>query len=855
MRDLAKEIIPVDIEKELQSSYLDYAMSVIVGRALPDARDGLKPVHRRVLYAMHVLGNDWNKTYKKSARVVGDVVGKYHPHGESSVYDAIVRMAQPFSLRYLLVDGQGNFGSIDGDPPAAMRYTEVRMTKLTHELLADLEKETVNFVPNYDGAEVIPEVLPTKAPNLLINGSSGIAVGMATNIPPHNLSEIVNGCLAYLDNPDLTIDELMAHIPGPDFPTAAIIHGTQGIREAYLTGRGKVVVRARSEIESDQHKREAIIINELPYQVNKARLIEKIAELVKEKKVEGISGLRDESDKEGMRVVIEIRRDALADVVLNNLYTHTQMQSSFGINMVALDQGQPKLMNLKELIQAFIAHRYDVVHRRTLYELREARERAHILEGLAVALANVDLMVQTIRNSSNPAEAKAALIARAWALGELALDWSAATLDTIRPNWVEARFGLNEGGYFLTEQQAQAILDMRLQKLTGLEHDKLLSEYRSIVEQVARLLAILGDIRGTIREELTTLRSSYGDKRRTEISSALGEITPLDLITNEDMVVTLSHSGYIKTQPLSDYEAQRRGGKGKSATPIKEHDFVERFLIANTHDTLLCFSSAGRLYWIQVYQLPQVSRGARGRPIVNLLPLSEEERITAILPVRDYPEDRYVVMATALGTIKKCSLDAFSRPRSGGLIALNLNPDDSLIGVALTDGSQKMMLFSRGGKVVHFPEQQVRAMGRSATGVKGIRLIRDDRVVSLIVPNNSGAILTATEHGYGKRTLLEEYPIKSRGAQGVISIKVTTRNGFVVGAVQVGQENQVMLITDTGRLVRLRVAEVTTVGRNTQGVRLIRPAAQEKVAALQCVVEEDDGGECEPTNGADSLLG
>ncbi|MGL5298414.1 MAG: DNA topoisomerase (ATP-hydrolyzing) subunit A, partial [Plesiomonas sp.] len=756
MSDLAKEITPVNIEEELKSSYLDYAMSVIVGRALPDVRDGLKPVHRRVLYAMSVLGNDWNKPYKKSARVVGDVIGKYHPHGDSAVYDTIVRMAQPFSLRYMLVDGQGNFGSIDGDSAAAMRYTEVRMAKIAHELLADLDKETVDYVPNYDGSEQIPAVLPTKIPNLLVNGSSGIAVGMATNIPPHNLGEVIDGCLAYIENPEITIDELMTHIPGPDFPTAAIINGRRGIEDAYRTGRGKVYLRARAEVEVDEKNgRESIIVHEIPYQVNKARLIEKIAELVKDKKVEGISALRDESDKDGMRIVIEIKRDAVGEVVLNNLYSQTQLQTTFGINMVALSQGQPKLLNLKDMLEAFVLHRREVVTRRTVYELRKARDRAHILEGLAVALANIDEIIELIRRAPTPSEAKAGLVARGWDLGHVSVMLEAAGVDAARPDWLEAEFGIRENQYFLTEQQAQAILDLRLHKLTGLEHEKLLDEYKELLAQIAELLHILQSperLMEVICEELTSIRAQFGDQRRTEITANSADINIEDLINQEDVVVTLSHEGYVKYQPLTEYEAQRRGGKGKSATKMKEEDFIERLLVANTHDTILCFSSRGRLYWLKVYQLPLASRGARGRPIVNLLPLEENERITAILPVREYADDQYIFMATANGTVKKTPLTDFSRPRSAGIIAVNLNDDDTLIGVDLTHGNDEVMLFSAEGKVVRFAEDQVRPMGRTATGVRGIKLSEQDKVVSLIVPKGDGEILTVTANGYGKRT-------------------------------------------------------------------------------------------------------
>ena len=847
MSDLAKEITPVNIEEELKSSYLDYAMSVIVGRALPDVRDGLKPVHRRVLYAMSVLGNDWNKPYKKSARVVGDVIGKYHPHGDSAVYNTIVRMAQPFSLRYMLVDGQGNFGSIDGDSAAAMRYTEVRMAKIAHELLADLDKETVDYVPNYDGSEQIPAVLPTKIPNLLVNGSSGIAVGMATNIPPHNLGEVIDGCLAYIENPEITIDELMTHIPGPDFPTAAIINGRRGIEDAYRTGRGKVYLRARAEVEVDEKNgRESIIVHEIPYQVNKARLIEKIAELVKDKKVEGISALRDESDKDGMRIVIEIKRDAVGEVVLNNLYSQTQLQTTFGINMVALSQGQPKLLNLKDMLEAFVLHRREVVTRRTVYELRKARDRAHILEGLAVALANIDEIIELIRRAPTPSEAKAGLVARGWDLGHVSVMLEAAGVDAARPDWLEAEFGIRENQYFLTEQQAQAILDLRLHKLTGLEHEKLLDEYKELLAQIAELLHILQSperLMEVICEELTSIRAQFGDQRRTEITANSADINIEDLINQEDVVVTLSHEGYVKYQPLTEYEAQRRGGKGKSATKMKEEDFIERLLVANTHDTILCFSSRGRLYWLKVYQLPLASRGARGRPIVNLLPLEENERITAILPVREYADDQYIFMATANGTVKKTPLTDFSRPRSAGIIAVNLNDDDTLIGVDLTHGNDEVMLFSAEGKVVRFAEDQVRPMGRTATGVRGIKLSEQDKVVSLIVPKGDGEILTVTANGYGKRTASAEYPTKSRATQGVISIKVSERNGLVVGAVQVEENDQIMIITNAGTLVRTRVKEVSVVGRNTQGVTLIRTSEEEQVVGLQRILDADDDEE------------
>ncbi|HIF9422215.1 TPA: DNA topoisomerase (ATP-hydrolyzing) subunit A [Photobacterium damselae] len=843
MSDLAKEITPVNIEEELKGSYLDYAMSVIVGRALPDVRDGLKPVHRRVLFAMNVLGNDWNKAYKKSARVVGDVIGKYHPHGDSAVYDTIVRMAQPFSLRYMLVDGQGNFGSIDGDSAAAMRYTEVRMAKIAHELLADLEKDTVDYVPNYDGTEHIPAVLPTKIPNLLVNGSSGIAVGMATNIPPHNLGEVIDGCLAYIDNEEITIDQLMEYIPGPDFPTAAMISGRKGIIDAYKTGRGKIYMRSKAEIEADKNGKETIIVTEIPYQVNKARLIEKIAELVKEKKVEGISALRDESDKDGMRIVIECKRDAVGEVVLNNLYAQTQLQTTFGINMVALDNGQPKLFNLKEMLKCFVNHRREVVTRRTIFELRKARDRAHILEGLALALANIDEIIELIRRAPTPAEAKAGLVARGWELGNVAAMLERAGTDAARPDWLAAEFGIRDNLYYLTEQQAQAILDLRLHKLTGLEHEKILDEYKTLLEEIAELLHILSSaerLMEVIREELELVKEQFNDARRTEITAATHDIDLEDLINQEDVVVTLSHEGYVKYQVLTDYEAQRRGGKGKAATRMKDEDFIERLLVANTHDTILCFSTRGRMYWLKVYQLPLASRTARGKPIVNILPLEENERITAILPVKEYEADKFVFMATADGTVKKTPLTDFSRPRSAGIIAVNLRDEDTLIGVDITDGNNDIMLFSKAGKVVRFNEGQVRAMGRTAAGVRGIKLVESDNVVSLIVPHNDGDVLTVTENGYGKRTELEEYPAKSRATQGVVSIKVSERNGSVVGAVQVLDGDEFMMITNGGTLVRTRVAEVSRVGRNTQGVTLIRTTEDEKVVGLQRIDEPDE---------------
>ncbi|WAJ71425.1 DNA topoisomerase (ATP-hydrolyzing) subunit A [Catenovulum adriaticum] len=845
MSDLAKEILPINIEDELKNSYLDYAMSVIVGRALPDVRDGLKPVHRRVLFAMSELKNDFNKPYKKSARIVGDVIGKYHPHGDSAVYDTIVRMAQPFSLRYMLVDGQGNFGSVDGDSAAAMRYTEVRMAKIAHSLLADLEKETVNFLPNYDGTEQIPEVLPTRVPNLLVNGSSGIAVGMATNIPPHNLTEVIGGCLAMIENPDINVEELMEYIPGPDFPTAAMISGRAGIEQAYRTGRGKIYLRARAEVEVADNGRETIIVTEIPYQVNKARLIEKIAELVKEKRIDSVSALRDESDKDGMRIVVEVKRGESGEVLLNHLYSLTQMQVVFGINMVALDNQQPRLFNLVDTLKAFLNHRREVVTRRTIFELRKARERAHILEGLAIALANIDPIIELIKSSPTPVEAKAALISTAWELGDVANMLERAGTDAARPEWLEDAYGIRDGQYYLTEQQAQAILELRLHRLTGLEHEKILDEYKNLLAEIAELLHILSSsvrLMEVIRDELIAIRAEFGDERRTEITAAAHDINMEDLIAEENVVVTLSHEGYAKYQPLTEYEAQRRGGKGKAAAKMKDDDFIEKLLVANTHDNILCFSNRGRLYWLKVYQLPLASRTARGRPIVNLLPLEENERISAILPVREYEDDKFVIMATANGTVKKTALKEYSRPRANGIIALNLNDGDHMIGVDITHGDNDIMLFSNEGKVVRFNEQQVRSMGRTATGVRGIKLGENQKVVSMIVPHNDGEILTATENGFGKRTALDDYPAKSRATMGVVSIKVSERNGAVVGAVQVTDNEEIMLISNKGTLVRTRVSEVSVVGRNTQGVRLIRTGESELVVGLQRIdeIEEDE---------------
>jgi DNA gyrase subunit A len=845
MTDIAFELDSIDIEDEMKQSYLDYAMSVIVGRALPDVRDGLKPVHRRVLYAMRDLNISWNGSYKKSARVVGDVIGKYHPHGDTAVYDTMVRMAQPFSMRYMLVDGQGNFGSVDGDSPAAMRYTEVRMAKITHEMLADLEKETVDFIPNYDESESEPSVLPTKIPALLVNGSSGIAVGMATNIPPHNLTEILNACIAMVDEPNIDIAGLMQHIPGPDFPTAAMINGARGIAEAYRTGRGRVHIRARAEIETNEATgQQSIVVVELPYQVNKARLLEKIAELVKEKKIEGISALRDESDKDGMRMVVVLKRGEVPEVVLNNLYKQTQMQTVFGINMVAIVDGQPRLLGLREILDAFLRHRREVVTRRSLFELRKARDRAHILEGLATALANIDEVIELIKSSDNPADAKEALLARGWA-SEMILEMlGAAGAEASRPEGLSAELGLVDGAYNLSPVQAQAILDMRLHRLTGLEQDKILDEYREVLEEIGKLLAILSDpdnLMAVIRAELVKIKEEYGDERRTEILDAHLDLTLEDLITEEEMVVTLSHAGYAKTQQLDTYQAQRRGGKGKSATSMKDEDFIEHLFIANTHDTLLCFSSAGKVYWKKVYELPQGGRAARGKPIINILPLEEGENINAILAVRDFDADNYIFMVTASGTVKKTPLEAYSRPRANGIIAVDLKDDDQLISVALTNGQSDIMLFSSNGKVIRFPETDVRSMGRVSRGVRGMRLPEGVNIISMIIANpEEGAILTATEFGFGKRTDLEQYRVQGRGGSGIISIQTSERNGNVVGAVQVQPEHQIMLITDGGTLVRTPVKDVSIVGRNTQGVKLINLTKNEKLVGLERVLEDDE---------------
>ena len=847
MTEFAKEILPVNLEDEMQQSYLDYAMSVIVGRALPDVRDGLKPVHRRVLFAMGELGNDWNKPYKKSARVVGDVIGKYHPHGDTAVYDTIVRMAQPFSLRYMLVDGQGNFGSVDGDAPAAMRYTEVRMAKIAHELLADIDKETVDFTPNYDESEQEPQVLPAKIPNLLINGSSGIAVGMATNIPPHNLTEVINACIRVIEEPQVSIEDLMEIVPGPDFPTAGIINGIRGVREAYRTGRGKVYIRARIVIEDMDHGRQRIVVNELPYQVNKARLLEKIAELVKDKKLEGISELRDESDKDGMRMVIELRRGEVAEVVLNNLYQQTQMQNVFGINIVALVDGQPRTLNLKQLLEYFLRHRREVVTRRTLFDLRKARERAHTLEGLAVALANIDEVIALIKAAPSPAEAKKQLVERAWQSGTVDAMLARAGADASRPEDLPAGFGLTDEGYRLTETQAQAILDLRLQKLTGLEQDKIINEFQEILDRIADLLEILSSpdrLMQVIKDELTEIRDQFGDARRSEIILNQLDLTLEDLITEEDVVVTLSHQGYAKSQPIGDYRAQRRGGRGKTATATKDEDFVDKLFIANTHDTILCFSSRGKCYWLKVYELPQAGRTARGRPMVNLLPLEQGERINAVLPVREYTEDRFIFMATASGTVKKTPLVDFSRPRSNGIIAVDLREDDQLIGVDITDGSQSIMLFTSAGKAIRFQESDVRAMGRTACGVRGVKLGKGQRVISLII-GNDGDVMTVTENGYGKRTAIEQFPVKGRGGMGVISIKTSERNGEQVGAVRVSELDEIMLITDGGTLVRTRVADVSQMGRDTQGVTMIRLSKGEHLIGIERI-EALDGDEAEP---------
>lgn len=842
MVDFAKEVLQINIEEEMKQSYMDYAMSVIVGRALPDVRDGLKPVHRRVIYAMHEAGMDWNKPYKKSARIVGEVLGKYHPHGDTAVYDTIVRMAQDFSLRYMLIDGQGNFGSVDGDSPAAMRYTEVRMAKITHQLLADIDKETVDFTPNYDESEFEPVVLPTKVPNLLINGSSGIAVGMATNIPPHNLAEVINACLAYIDNPQISIPQLIEHIPGPDFPTAGIINGSRGIHEAYHTGKGRIKVRALTKIEEFNNNRERIIVNELPYQVNKARLIERIAELVKDKKIEGISELRDESDKDGMRMVIEIKRNEQADVVLNNLYKQTAMQNVFGINIVALVDGQPRLLNLKDLIEAFIRHRREVVNRRTVYLLRKARDRAHILEGQAVALANIDPLIKLIKESANPAEAKEKLLASIWGSGLVSKLLSGGGT-TSRPEGLDVHYGLQQDGYRLSPIQAQAILDLRLHRLTGLEIEKIVDEYKEIIKQIEWYLSILASsevLMGIIREELENIKEQYGDERRTDIRESVDDFTLADMITEEDRVVTLSHEGYVKTQPLADYSAQRRGGKGKSATSMKEEDFIDKLFVASSHDMILCFTDAGKVYWRKVYELPVASRGSRGRPIINLLPLSENEHVNAILPIKEFEADKYLLMATSHGTVKKTSLLEYSRPRANGIRAIELREGDHLVNVSLTDGQQDIMLFTTEGKAIRFNEKHIRSVGRTATGVRGIKLADGHQVNSLIVvpEHDEGRyVLTATENGFGKRTSVSQYPVRGRGGMGVLAIKTSARNGAMVRACLLEENDEIMLISDGGTIVRTRSNEISVVGRNTQGVRLIRLTKNEKLVEIERVCE------------------
>ncbi|MCW4628063.1 MULTISPECIES: DNA gyrase subunit A [Marinomonas] len=864
MGELAKEIIPVSIENELKGSYLDYAMSVIVGRALPDVRDGLKPVHRRVLFAMNELKNDWNKPYKKSARIVGDVIGKYHPHGDSAVYDTIVRMAQPFSMRYTLVDGQGNFGSVDGDSAAAMRYTEIRMAKISHHLLMDLEKETVDFVPNYDGTEFMPEVLPARVPGLLVNGSAGIAVGMATNIPPHNLGEIIDGCLAVIDNADITIDELIDHIPGPDFPTGAFINGRAGIIEAYKTGRGRIYMRARHHFEDmEKGNRQSIVFTEIPYQLNKAKVIEKIAELVKEKKLEGISELRDESDKDGMRIVIELRRGENPDVVVNNIFSQTQLQSVFGMNMVALVDGRPQLLNLKQILECFVKHRREVVTRRTIYELRKARERGHILEGLAVSLANIDRVIELIRTSPTSAEAKDKLVNESWQPGNVMAMLERAGADACRPDDLDAAYGFVDGAYHLSPDQAQAILDLRLHRLTGLEHDKLLGEYKALIETIGELLNILSNpdrLMEVIREELEEVRDTFGDARRTEILTSRQDLTIADLIDEAPMVVTISNTGYAKSQPLVEYQAQRRGGRGKSSASMKDEDHIEHLLVTSSHDTIMLFSNFGKVYWLRVFEIPVASRSAKGRPIVNLLPLREGESISALLPLPvveaveadsesddDVADDAiveassYIFMATANGTVKKTAMQHFARPRSTGLIALSLDETDELVGVSVTNGENDIMLVSSSGKTIRFKESDVRAMGRTAAGVRGIRLGEGAKVVSLIVPQEGSAVLMACENGYGKRTLVEDFPVYGRGGQGVIGIQVSERNGPVIGAAQVDETDEIILITDQGTLVRTRVTEVSCQGRNTQGVTLIRLTNDEHLVGIERVVEHDEG--------------
>ncbi len=845
MSEVAQELLSVSLEEEMQQSYLDYAMSVIVGRALPDVRDGLKPVHRRVLHAMRVLGNDFNKPYKKSARVVGDVIGKYHPHGDSAVYDTIVRMAQPFSMRYMLVDGQGNFGSVDGDSPAAMRYTEVRMAKVAHELLADIDKETVDFVENYDGSESEPSVMPTRIPNLLVNGSAGIAVGMATNIPPHNLNEVISACLALIENPEIDVPELMEHMPGPDFPTAGIINGAQGIYSAYRTGRGRVHIRARTEVEIiNKRGKEAIIVTELPFQVNKARLIEKIADLVRDKRIEGISELRDESDKDGMRIVIELKQGEVSDVVLNNLYKQTPMQSVFGINMVALHEGQPKLLNLKQVLEAFLAHRREVVTRRTIFDLRKARDRAHVLEGQTVALANIDDVIALIKASASPAEAKAGLIERAWQPGEVTGMLERAGDTDTRPDGLDAGSGLIDGKYRLSAVQAQAILDLRLHRLTGLEQEKIIKEYKEILGSIKELSDILANpdlLLDVIRNELADVRDAFGDERRTEIVQDHSDLSVEDLIPQEEVVVTLSHGGYAKAQPIDVYQAQKRGGRGRSATKVKDEDFIDNLFVANTHDTILCFSSRGKMYWLKVYQVPQASRGSRGKPIVNLLPLEADERINAVVPIKEYEEGHFVFMSTSAGTVKKTPLSQFSRPRASGIIAIDLRGDDKLVNVAITDGNAEILLVASHGKAIRFTESDVRPMGRGAAGVRGIKLPDGHEVIGLSIISD-GLILTATENGYGKRTPVDDFPVQGRGGQGVIAIQTTDRNGRTVGAIPVGEDDEIMLISSNGTLVRTGVSDISVMGRNTQGVRLIRVESDQRLVGLARIesIEDDE---------------
>ena len=845
MNQFAKETIPISLEDEMKRSYLDYAMSVIVGRALPDVRDGLKPVHRRVLFAMHELNNDFNKPYKKSARIVGDVIGKYHPHGDTAVYDTIVRMAQDFSLRYMLVDGQGNFGSVDGDNAAAMRYTEIRMSKIAHELLEDIDKETVDFGPNYDGSEQEPLIMPARIPNLLINGSSGIAVGMATNIPPHNLNEVVDACLLLLEKPESSIDALIKLIPAPDFPTAGIIHGTSGVKEGYRTGRGRVVMRGRTHVEKlDKGNREALIVDELPYQVNKKTFIEKIAELVNDKKIEGISDLRDESDKSGMRVVIELKRGENPDVILNNLYKQTQLQDSFGMNMVALIDGQPKLLNLKQILDAFLRHRREVITRRTVFELRKARERGHILEGLAVALANVDEMIKIIKAAPTPPDAKKELMARTWKSSVVEGMLNGAAMEFSRPEGLSKEFGLSASGYKLSDVQAQEILQLRLQRLTGLEQEKIVNEYKEIMNVITDLLDILATparVTAIIADELKTIKEQYGDKRRSEIVENALDLSTEDLITPEDVVVTLSHTGYIKSQALAEYRAQKRGGRGKQAATTKDDDFIDKMFVANTHDNILCFSSRGQVYWLKAYEVPQGSRTSRGKPIVNLFPLQEEEKINAILPIKEFDDKHYIFMATALGTVKKTPLTDFSNPRKSGIIAINLDDNDFLIGAEITDGSNDIVLVSNGGKAVWFDEEDVRSMGRNTRGVRGMKLQEDQQVLSLLIASDDQqSMLVATENGYGKRTVLSDFRHSGRATQGVKAIQVSERNGLVVAAKLVSDEDEIMLITTGGVLIRTRVSEIRELGRATQGVTLINLGENEKLSGLEKIVEADD---------------